>query len=630
MELICLQIDLARQKESVEYIKSYIRFAKDCGYNALLMYLENAVRTESTAFFNKEETYSKAEIADVVAYADECGIDVIPAFENLGHLEKFMAYPQFMDISECEDEAVDGRGLSPLKRGTCGCTSNPRLYEVMDTYITEVCRLFHSSYVHIGLDEPFDFAVCARCQAELDKGKTKADLFYEHVMHSYQLLKGMGKTMLMWDDFFEYADIVEKLPRDIILCNWNYYFVTDEPSGHWTNRIKRDWFADYDRLGFRYIFCAYANGGACTYNVDTITGYAGKYHPYGAILTSWEKSQTVYLGTYPLIAYAAKRWQGDLRAQIDGVAVYEEIVQSKRAAECLLSLQMPAFYGGYTDVANVCENDNLAKMVLRNSITLALPILQEAVQTASDEAKDILTNIYDYYLESALGLRLEYLGARIFDNYEKALNEEASILAQLDGIEQGYRELEQNEKYLWEKYRQGVVSCQGAFTAKYTAYFEGLARLRTQVLKRERTGVLYADLMLHDGFGTPRVEIFGKYVGDAEERLLYKGGIKPSVVGFELGGCYTLRFRTENRRLEYIIFSLRGESGLYPLHFRHTANGEKTGAYKVDVLLGNVKDAQNVLYNDTRFACMGYDDGIAHFNDVQLCRKQSKIKIFLQ
>lgn len=99
--------------------------------------------------------------------------------------------------------------------------------------------------------------------------------------------------MLMWDDFFEYADIVEKLPRDIILCNWNYYFVTDEPGGHWTNRIKRDWFADYDRLGFRYIFCAYANGGSYTYNVDTITDYAGKYHPYGALLTSWEKSRRV-------------------------------------------------------------------------------------------------------------------------------------------------------------------------------------------------------------------------------------------------------------------------------------------------------------------------------------------------
>lgn len=628
MKLICLQIDLARQKESVEYVKSYIEFARHCGYNALIMYLENAVRTTDTEFFNKEETYSAEEISEIVAYAEARGIEVIPAFENLGHLEKFMAYPQFADISECQDEAIDGRGLSPFKLGTCGCTSNPRLYEVMDKYIMDVCKLFPSSYVHMGLDEPFDFAVCARCRAEIDKGKTKADLFYEHVIHSYKLIKNMGKTMLMWDDFFEYADIADKLPRDIILCNWNYYFVGDEPGGHWTNRIKKDWFAYYDRLGFRYIFCAYANGGSGTYNVDTITEYARKHQPYGALLTSWEKSNAFYLGTYPLIAYAAKKWQGDLRQEMDGVAIYEEIIQSKATAECLLSLQMPAFYGGYTDVANVCENDNLAKMVLRNSITCALPILKEAVKKLSGEAKDIVTNIYDYYLENALGLRLERLGAKIFDNYEKDLNEHLAIIAQLDSIEKEYTELAENENNLWKKYRQGIVSCQGAFDKKYRAYHDQVSKIRAEVLKNERAGVLYADLMLHDGFGTPKVEVWGKYEGECEEKIIYKGGIKSSIVGFELGGCYTLRFRTENKKLEYVTFALRGESALYPLHFRHTAKGEKIVVSRVEIQSGNIKDEQNLLHNDTRFAIMGYDDGVAHFNDVQLSRQQSKIKIF--
>lgn len=46
MELICLQIDFARQKEAVMYVKRYIDLAKKSGYNALIMYLENAVRTE--------------------------------------------------------------------------------------------------------------------------------------------------------------------------------------------------------------------------------------------------------------------------------------------------------------------------------------------------------------------------------------------------------------------------------------------------------------------------------------------------------------------------------------------------------------------------------------------------------
>ena len=88
----------SQTRRSVEYVKSYIEFARHCGYNALIMYLENAVRTTDTEFFNKEETYSAEEISEIVAYAEARGIEVIPAFENLGHLEKFMAYPQFADI----------------------------------------------------------------------------------------------------------------------------------------------------------------------------------------------------------------------------------------------------------------------------------------------------------------------------------------------------------------------------------------------------------------------------------------------------------------------------------------------------------------------------------------------------
>ena len=41
-DLICLQIDLARQKERIDFVKSYADFAAECGYNTLILYLENA------------------------------------------------------------------------------------------------------------------------------------------------------------------------------------------------------------------------------------------------------------------------------------------------------------------------------------------------------------------------------------------------------------------------------------------------------------------------------------------------------------------------------------------------------------------------------------------------------------
>ena len=70
MKLICAQIDLARQKENISFIKSYIDFAFENGYNAMLCYLENAVRTRETQYFDKDDTYSLDEMSDLGRYVD--------------------------------------------------------------------------------------------------------------------------------------------------------------------------------------------------------------------------------------------------------------------------------------------------------------------------------------------------------------------------------------------------------------------------------------------------------------------------------------------------------------------------------------------------------------------------------
>lgn len=83
MELITLQMDLGRQKETVEYIRSFVDFAKEHGYNSILYYMESAVRTETTPFLDPEKTYSLAEMAEIVAYTEAQGLRAIPGFENL-------------------------------------------------------------------------------------------------------------------------------------------------------------------------------------------------------------------------------------------------------------------------------------------------------------------------------------------------------------------------------------------------------------------------------------------------------------------------------------------------------------------------------------------------------------------
>lgn len=626
MELICLQIDLARQKENSEYIKSYIDFAKENGYNSLLVYLENAVRTENTEYFKREETYSKAEIAELVNYGESKGVELIPAFENLGHLEKFMAYPQLSHISECEDAQKEGRALA-TGLGTCGCTQKPELYAFLDKYITEVASLFKSKYVHMGLDEPFDFAVCERCRAEMEKGASKAELFYRHVMHSYELIKGIGKTMMMWDDFFQYADIVERLPREIVFCNWNYYFIGEEPGGHWTNRIKRDWFAYYDKLGFRYMLCTYASSASSTYNVDSFTDYAAKYRPMGALMTAWERSQILYLGMYPLIAYAGKKWNGEIKTEEDKVAIYAKYLGSTACAEVVLSLQIPSFYWGNESVGGRCENDYYLKMLHRDQLKWAVKALASYLPTANGLQKDVLSCIYNFVFERYLGLLTERLGGEIFDHYEAKTKSLAYFTEKLDEIAAGYAETESSWKSLWEKYRKGIVSCKNSFAKKYEGKRAMLEQIKADIAKNEGCAVVYADMMMHDGYGTPRADIRVKYEDEAEESVLYQGGVKGTYVGFELGGCYTLRFAAKKKKIEWLTFTAWGEDALYPTHFRYTLNGNKYVVATVETLSGKTENVENLLYNDTRFASVGFNDGLAHFNDIGLCKTRSTVKV---
>jgi hypothetical protein len=63
------------------------------------------------------------------------------------------------------------------------------------------------------------------------------------------------------------------------------------------------------------------------------------------------------------------------------------------------------------------------------------------------------------------------------------------------------------------------------------------------------------------------------------------------------------------------------------VHLRYVANGVKYVAKSVEYVEGLVKDKDNVSFEDTRYAILGSNDGIAHFNDIDLSRQLNVIKV---
>ncbi len=181
------------------------------------------------------------------------------------------------------------------------------------------------------------------------------------------------------------------------------------------------------------------------------------------------------------------------------------------------------------------------------------------------------------------------------------------------------------EMQVWQECRPNITSNHNAFETRWAGNFTMIDTIRKGI--EDNVGVLYLDLMVPDCYNTVKGELLVKYQDEEEYARLYKGAIKPSVAIFESCGCYGFRFATKNKHIESVIFNVFGEGAVYPLHIQVLTNGKKYHPQKVQKLYGEVENEQKLLLSDTTFACMGYERGIDHLNNVGLSKKYSGVKL---
>ncbi len=294
-----VQMDLARQPETVAFIKERIDFIRRYDFNYLVLYLEGRIRTRSFHAFPENMSYSEEEIRDIVSYALSKGVQVIPVVSLFGHAEHFLNVPGFEPYGELQGN-TRGR-FGTLKH--VFCPSNPETLKFLETYTMEVSELFPCEYFHAGFDEAWDIGYCEACKKRLEK-EGQSGIFLSHLKNIHKIVtKKLHKTMMIWDDLYDiYPDALEKTPRDVILCAWHYDTLVELPFGH-AGGPRSDHFALYNKLGFKVLFAP------ATYsfrNISSFTDYAVSRNTFGAFLTCWGDSN--HITSLPSTAYAGMLW----------------------------------------------------------------------------------------------------------------------------------------------------------------------------------------------------------------------------------------------------------------------------------------------------------------------------------
>ena len=139
--------------------------------------------------------YTQDDMKEIIAYAQQHYITIIPEIEMPAHSEEVLAaYPQL----SCSGE--------PYKNADF-CVGNEETFTFLENVLTEVMELFPSEYIHVGGDEAGKAAwkTCPKCQKRMqDEHLSNVDELQSYLIHRIELfLNAHGRKLLGWDEILQ-------------------------------------------------------------------------------------------------------------------------------------------------------------------------------------------------------------------------------------------------------------------------------------------------------------------------------------------------------------------------------------------------------------------------------------------
>jgi hexosaminidase len=218
-----LMIDCGRHFVRVDVLKRTLDGMASVKLNVFHWHLseDQGFRIESKGFPKLTEFgsdglfYTQAEAREIVDYARDRGIRVVPEFDMPGHTSAwFVGYPDLASAPgpfQIERKfGVFDPVMDPTREST---------YKFLDTFIGEMAAIFPDHFMHIGGDENngVEWKANPRIQSFMREHNLKDTAALQSYFNQrlLKLLEKHGKHMIGWDEI-----LTPELPKDIMVQSW--------------------------------------------------------------------------------------------------------------------------------------------------------------------------------------------------------------------------------------------------------------------------------------------------------------------------------------------------------------------------------------------------------------------------
>lgn len=218
-----LLIDVARHFSPVDVIKRNLDGMALVKMNVLHLHLseDQGFRIESKVFpklhllGSNGEYYTQQQIREIIQYASDRGIRVVPEFDMPGHTTSwFVGYPELASapgpyVIEKKFGVFDP-AMDPTKKTT---------YKFLKKFLAEMCALFPDTYFHIGGDE--NNGKQWESNNDIKEFMKNHDIRDNHDLQNYfnkkllTILQKNNKKMIGWDEILQPG-----LPKDAVIQSW--------------------------------------------------------------------------------------------------------------------------------------------------------------------------------------------------------------------------------------------------------------------------------------------------------------------------------------------------------------------------------------------------------------------------
>ncbi|MCR5761952.1 MAG: beta-N-acetylhexosaminidase [Treponema sp.] len=222
------------------------------------------VPSSEEGFYDEGKTfrrwYTDEEIKEIVCYAQERCIQIVPEIEFPGHSSALLAaYPEYGCTGGPYN--VENRwGIFP----DVMCLGNDEVFTIYKAALCKIVELFPGKYIHIGGDEclPDRWAKCPKCLLRMKKEglDTPAQLQAWGTAKIAAMVASLGKIPIGWDEVLD-NNKHNKLPDNVIVQSWrgteggvkaaamNHSVIMSPCEFFYLNLKNKDSFEEPGRLG---------------------------------------------------------------------------------------------------------------------------------------------------------------------------------------------------------------------------------------------------------------------------------------------------------------------------------------------------------------------------------------------